>query len=145
MFRIFYLNVPIFSDLQALEEMDISESSNSSQENLNDCQVLRLANPITADILNNEILDNNKFSENTTFTTGTTSTKATNFHPLMFSPNSPRSPDFPDLIPEKPKSKHTNYEIHFNPEAHSTAVESESQEFLEKDMAIDYNEKLPGK
>lgn len=124
--------------------MDTSESSNSSQENMNECQVLRLANPITADILNNEVLDNKEYRDNTTFTTETTTAKATNFHPLMFSPNSPRSPDYPDLIPEKPKSKHTNYEMHFNPEAHSTALENESQEFLEKDT-MDINDKLHGK
>lgn len=124
--------------------MDISESSNSSQENMNECEVLRIAKPITADILNNEVLDNEKFTDNNTFINETTSTKATNFHPLMFSPNSPRSPDYPDLIPEKPKTKHANYEMRFNPEAHSTAVEGEYQEYLEKDLTIDYSEKLPG-
>lgn len=124
--------------------MDISESSNSSQENMNDCEVLRIAQPINADILNNEVLDNEKFTDNNTFMNGTTSTKATNFHPLMFSPNSPRSPDYPDLIPEIPKSKYPNYEMRFNPEAHSTAVEGEYQEYLEKDLTIDYSEKLPG-
>lgn len=125
--------------------MDISESSNSSgHEIINEYQVLRLANPITSDILNNEVLDNENFTDGTSYITNTVSIKATNFHPLMLSPNSPRSPDYPDLIPEKPKSKH-NYEMHFNPEAHSTALESESQEFLEKDLTIDYSEKLPGK
>lgn len=121
--------------------MDISESSNSSQENMNECEVLRLAKPVTADILNNEILDNEQFKDNNTFTAEST-TKSTNFHPLMFSPSSPRSPDYPDLIPEKPKTKHTNYENSFNPEAHSTAVEGEYKEILEKDLTIDYTEKF---
>lgn len=123
--------------------MDISESSNSSQENMS--EVLRLAKPITADILDNEVLDNEKFSDdNNTFITET-STKPTKFHPLMFSPTSPQSPDYPDLIPEKPKSKHTNYENNFTPAAHSTAVEEgEYRDILEKDLTIEYSEQLPG-
>lgn len=122
--------------------MDISESSNSSQENMN--EVLRLAKPIPADILNNEVLDNEKIGDvNNTFITET-STKATNFHPLMFSPSSPISPDFPDLIPEKPKGKHI-YENNFSPAAHSTAVEESGyRDILEKDLTIEYSEQLPG-
>lgn len=43
---------------------------------------------------------------------------ATDSHPLMFSPSSPITPDFPDLIPEKPKNRHfkplANSSIHGN-------------------------------
>lgn len=142
---IFYVSFNRFdsSDQQSTEQMDISEeSSNSSQENMHECQVsevLRLANPINADILNNEILDNKKFSDSTT---GTTSIEATNFHPLMISP---RSPDYPDLIPEKPKSnkQHINFEMHFNPQANSTELETESNEFLDRALPLNYSEQLP--
>lgn len=73
------------------------------------------------------------------------SQNATSFHPLM---NSPMSPDFPDLIPEKAKGKI------FKPQAHSSHLElelntAESQDSLEVKLnralsTCDYSEKLPG-
>lgn len=77
---------------------------------------------------------------------------ATNAHPLM---DSPISPDFPDLIPEKPKSKVLGYDKgNFKPEAHSSKVDlnvtEESQDSFESKLNLslpsfgDYNEKLPG-
>ncbi|KAJ8958772.1 hypothetical protein NQ314_006371 [Rhamnusium bicolor] len=136
------------------EKMDISETSDpSSHENTNTSQILRLSNPISSEILDNEILDNKKYDNTVIMEGNISSTKnATNSHPLMYSPTSPISPDFPDLIPEKPKTKHTNYEKqNFNPQAHSTAFENSaiSQELLENHFNIDlpideYNEKLPG-
>lgn len=132
--------------------MDISESSNSScAENSNESQVLRLANPLTSSILDNEVLDNKKYNENNTSTSNISSNNATNFHPLMFSPTSPISPDFPDLIPERPKLKLATHDKHFSTDAHSSVLENESQnsEELEKHFGIDYpleyDEKLPGK
>ncbi|KAJ8963102.1 hypothetical protein NQ318_018567 [Aromia moschata] len=133
--------------------MDISETSDpSSQENTNTSQVLRLSNSVKKGTLEDEVLDNKIYHENIPTERNISLTKnATNSHPLMHSPTSPISPDYPDLIPEKPKMKHTNYDKHnFHPQAHSTALENitESQESLENNFNIDlplddYNEKLP--
>lgn len=79
---------------------------------------------------------------------------ATNSHPLMESP-SPISPDFPDLIPEKPKNKLSNAEkLVFKPEVHSSELDlnasAESQDSFEGKLNFtlptlsEYSEKLPG-
>lgn len=73
---------------------------------------------------------------------------ATNSHPLMNSPGSSMTPDYPDLIPEQAKNKHK--ESKFYPQAHSTALEN-STEFCEtfdrhlNQPILEYDEKLPGK
>ncbi|KAJ8924442.1 hypothetical protein NQ315_007239 [Exocentrus adspersus] len=134
------------------EKMDISEASDeSSHETVNTSQVLRLSNPITT---TTEILDNrrpNTTNSDSILANRATSTakNATNSHPLMYSPTSPISADFPDLIPEKPKSRHYEKQT-FLPQAHSTALENstESQQSLDNQFNIDlplddYNEKLP--
>lgn len=77
---------------------------------------------------------------------------ATNSHPLM---DSPVSPDFPDLIPEKPKNKMSNYDrLIFKPEVHSSELDlnvtEESQDSFEGNLNFslpkfgEYSEKLPG-
>ncbi|XP_018576117.1 protein prune homolog 2 [Anoplophora glabripennis] len=131
------------------EKMDISDvSDESSHENTNTSQVLRLSNPITSEILDNERLDNIKYDHNNSVFSDrniSTTKNATNSHPLMYSPTSPKSSDFPDLIPEKPKAKKPS----FLPQAHSTALENstESHQFeyhFNIDLPMDeYNEKLP--
>lgn len=137
------------------EKMDISDvSDESSHENTNTSQVLRLSNPIDSEILDNERLDNNKYDHNNSVFSDrniSTTKNATNSHPLMYSPTSPISPDFPDLIPEKPKAKHYEKPT-FLPQAHSTALENstESQQSFENHLNIDlpmdaYSEKLPGR
>lgn len=73
---------------------------------------------------------------------------ATNSHPLMHSPGSAMSPDFPDLIPEQAKNKYK--EIKFNPQANSTALENsnDSCDSFQRQLnlpILDYDEKLPGK
>ncbi|CAH0551813.1 unnamed protein product [Brassicogethes aeneus] len=77
------------------------------------------------------------------------SQNATNSHPLMISPTSPISPDFPDLIPEKPKSKTNHEKNSFNPQAHSSTLGSNSdyQDIFDKqlnDSIGDYNDTLSG-
>lgn len=134
--------------------MDISDvSDESSHDNTTASQVLRLSNPITSEVLDNERLDNNKYDDNNSVLCdrNTSTTKnATNSHPLMYSPTSPIASDFPDLIPEKPKAKHYEKPT-FLPQAHSTALENntELQQSFENNFNIDlpldeYNEKLPG-
>lgn len=134
--------------------MDISDvSDESGHENTTTSQVLRLSNPITSEILDNERLDNNKYDDNNSVLCdrNTSITKnATNSHPLMYPPISAISSDFPDLIPEKPKMKHYEKPT-FLPQAHSTILENntESPESFENHFNIDlsldqYNEKLPG-
>ncbi|CAG9766231.1 unnamed protein product [Ceutorhynchus assimilis] len=71
---------------------------------------------------------------------------ATNSHPLMYSPGSAMSPDFPDLIPQQAKNKYK--EIKFNPQAHSTALENstDSCDSFERQLnqpILEYEEKLP--
>ncbi|KAK9891212.1 hypothetical protein WA026_013527 [Henosepilachna vigintioctopunctata] len=74
---------------------------------------------------------------------------ATNSHPLMYSPV---SPDFPDLIPEKPKRIHAvNNNVSFKPSAHSTALEdslescqsSHNSDSKVNEAYVGYNEVLP--
>lgn len=89
-----------------------------------------------------------------------TSQNATNSHPLMFSPNSPVSPDYPDLIPEKSRSKVTfgiPDKSWFAPETHSSPQlpegKNDIQEYrpfegnlnFELPTLEEYNEQLPGK
>lgn len=71
---------------------------------------------------------------------------ATNSHPLMYSPSSAMSPDFPDLIPEQAKNKYKEHK--FNPQAHSTALENstDSCDSFERQLnlpILEYDEKLP--
>ncbi|XP_030764815.1 protein prune homolog 2 [Sitophilus oryzae] len=71
---------------------------------------------------------------------------ATNSHPLMNSPGSSMSPDYPDLIPEQAKNKHK--ENRFHPEAHSTALETSTDlsDSFERQLnmpILEYDEKLP--
>lgn len=73
---------------------------------------------------------------------------ATNSHPLMHSPGSAMSPDFPDLIPEQVKNKYKEHK--FKPECHSTPPQTESELYdsFERQLnlpILDYDEKLPGK
>ncbi|EFA06589.2 protein prune homolog 2 [Tribolium castaneum] len=81
------------------DKMDISETSDtSSHEISNSSQVLRF-----------ECEQEKPDLDNATSSIKSVSLNATNSHPLMYTCTSPISPDFPDLIPEKPKSKHGNY------------------------------------
>lgn len=67
-------------------------------------------------------------------------TQSTNSHPLMCSSV---SPDFPDLIPEKPKRGHTNSD-QSNSFNLSTTL-GDSIESQNSDMAyLEYNEELTG-
>ncbi|XP_017784259.1 PREDICTED: protein prune homolog 2 [Nicrophorus vespilloides] len=142
------------------EKMDISEASDGSfpQYSVESTEpVLRLSEPLTIDN-DNERLDNSKqYEESSTIRTNknTSLTKnATNSHPLMYtSPRSPMSPDFPDLIPEKPKSRVLAYErYNFHPVAHSSGHLESSQESqdiqfdhlnLESPKLEDYTGSLP--
>ncbi|CAH2010810.1 unnamed protein product [Acanthoscelides obtectus] len=123
------------------EKMDISENSNtSSQENEDNSQVLILSGS-TKEVLDNAP-KNNLHEDNDSNKESTTTMNATNSHPLMKSPSPPLSPDFPDLIPEKPKAKHaSNF---FTPNAHSSYVENEtikSQENVDYELDLEkYNE-----
>lgn len=138
------------------EKMDISDTSEPSSQEINNPpshDVLRLANSQDTQ----EVLDNKKYNDNTTNLSNNKNTSsvqnATNSHPLMYSPTTPISPDFPDLIPEKPKTKHSSYDkVNFAPQAHSSIIEStlDSRETFENQLNIDlplesYSEKLPGK
>lgn len=72
---------------------------------------------------------------------------ATNAHPLM---ESPVSPDFPDLIPEKPKTRSSNHDkLIFKPEAHSSELDlNVTEESFEGKLNFslgEYSEKLPGR
>lgn len=135
--------------------MDISDTSVSPSQDINNPpshEVLRLSNTQNTE----EILDNKQHEDNTTnlpINKNTSSIQnATNSHPLMYSPTTPISPDFPDLIPEKPKTKHSSYDRqHFAPQAHSSIIEStlDSRESFENQLNLDlpldsYSEKLPG-
>lgn len=144
--------------------MDISDTSNSNSSQGYDTssQVLRLTNPV-----NNENLDNEKFDNDNISTTAqnknlSLTQNATNSHPLMYSPSSPISPDYPDLIPQKPKNKNNYANVDnksaFNPGAHSSANDADLEKSIgslensfEKQLDLDipilgeYNEKLPGK
>ncbi|KAF7283952.1 uncharacterized protein LOC143201562 isoform X1 [Rhynchophorus ferrugineus] len=71
---------------------------------------------------------------------------ATNSHPLMNSPGSSMTPDYPDLIPEQAKTKHK--ESKFYPQAHSTALENSTEfcESFDRQLnlpILEYDEKLP--
>ncbi|VEN60211.1 unnamed protein product [Callosobruchus maculatus] len=121
------------------EKMDISDNSNvSSQESEETGQVLRLSSS-TDQVLDNEVLSNKLNENNCTSKESTATMNATNSHPLMKSPSPPLSPDFPDLIPEKPKTKYGNS---FTPKAQSSYVENEMkpQESLDFDVDLEkYN------
>lgn len=117
--------------------MDISEATDTSNPNINSSsQDLKFESEQKA----------HDKSENPHLNKNISSTQnATDSHPLMFTCTSPISPDFPDLIPKKPKSKH--YEKHtVKPE---TAEEGTEYGSLEKQLHFDlplsqeYNE-LPG-
>lgn len=142
------------------EKMDISETSDAScNEECNSKDVLRLSKPLHTEPLDNESLDNKQYEDITRTKNHSVTKNATNSHPLMYSPISPISSDFPDLIPEKPKR--TSYQYYekqpFKPEAHSSAfnftatTESDSFQYpFEKSSNFDlplldeYSEKLPG-
>lgn len=70
--------------------------------------------------------------------------QATNSHPLMYSSV---SPDYPDLIPEKPKRGIPNIDQNnsFDPPAHSTGLEDSAEsQISQTDIAyLGYNEELP--
>ncbi|KAG5867291.1 hypothetical protein JTB14_031759 [Gonioctena quinquepunctata] len=110
------------------ENMDISENSDdhSSPDNIS---------------TSHPIIDHE--GNETTFSLDKSMSQAknaTNSHPLMYSPTSPISPDFPDLIP-KQANRFTGYEKHFNPNAHSSL--KESQESIDEFTIVEYDEKLP--
>lgn len=98
---------------------------------------------------NNKQIEDTKSNKNLCM-----SQNATNSHPLMFSPTSPISPDYPDLIPEKPKNKQsfTSYEKQrFQPEAHSSSLNldvhetSIDKQLIDEEVTLEnYNETLPG-
>ncbi|RZC37064.1 prune -like 2 [Asbolus verrucosus] len=110
--------------------MDISETSDTSSHEIStSSQILKLADVTDHNNLDNAILDNIKYGDATVASNKNVSStqNATNSHPLMYAGTSPISADFPDLIPEKPKSKHTNYDKQsFIPQAHNTALENPS-------------------
>lgn len=89
-----------------------------------------------------EKLDNDKHFNNSTKTMAIT-LNPTNSHPLMYSPTSPITPDYPDLIP-----KQANVEkLEFRPGGHSTVNNlEESTGSLEPELlGIDeYKDELPG-
>ncbi|KAJ3648732.1 hypothetical protein Zmor_020511 [Zophobas morio] len=107
--------------------MDISETSDaSSHDSNNSSQVLNFANSATH---KGDVLDNTKYDTSMLPNKNVSSTQnATNSHPLMYSCTSPISPDYPDLIPEKPKSKHSVYEKHtFKQDCHNSGFENISE------------------
>lgn len=132
--------------------MDISDDS--SQESFSSSQILPLGHSIGETF----VLNNKKNEDTLTLSNKNLSSEnATNSHPLMYSASckSPISPDYPDLIPEKPKSKHSHHEknLSFNPQAHSTTVENNStyhNDSFDKKLHFDvapieeYHQKLPG-
>ena len=130
--------------------MDISETSDaSSHDSNNSSQVLNFANSATH---KGDVLDNTKYDTSMLPNKNVSSTQnATNSHPLMYSCTSPISPDYPDLIPEKPKSKHSVYEKHtFKQDCHNSGFENisecgnyEKQFHFELPAPEQYNE-LPG-
>lgn len=126
--------------------MDISETSDtSSHENLESIQVLRLSNPISSEHLDNDTFDNT-LNDNAMLSNKNTtlSTTATNCHPLMMSPSSPISPDFPDLIPEKAKLKHFNNEKYLK-SLNTFKSENKSTEGVKVDFQIGkYEEPIAG-
>ncbi|KRT86779.1 CRAL-TRIO domain containing protein [Oryctes borbonicus] len=140
------------------EKMDISETSDTSvNEQCDSKDVLRLNKPIHTERLDNESVDNTQY-ENIIYSKNHSVTKnATNSHPLMYSPLSPISSGFPDLIPEKPKrAPYQYYEKHsFKPEAHSSAInyaatESDGYQYAFEEttnfdlpLLDEYTEKLP--
>ncbi|XP_048523476.1 protein prune homolog 2 isoform X2 [Dendroctonus ponderosae] len=71
---------------------------------------------------------------------------ATNSHPLMYSPSSNMSPDFPDVIPEQAKNKYK--EAKFHPEVQTAAFDNstDSCDSFERQLNLspsEYDEKLP--
>ncbi|XP_063905907.1 protein prune homolog 2 [Zophobas morio] len=109
------------------DKMDISETSDaSSHDSNNSSQVLNFANSATH---KGDVLDNTKYDTSMLPNKNVSSTQnATNSHPLMYSCTSPISPDYPDLIPEKPKSKHSVYEKHtFKQDCHNSGFENISE------------------
>lgn len=86
-------------------DLQISQNLNSSPtyDNTNDIDTINISNLETFTNHNNESSALNK---------SLSSQNATNSHPLMYSPTSPISTDYPDLIPEKPK--HRGYHNHGN-------------------------------
>ncbi|XP_019866016.2 protein prune homolog 2 isoform X2 [Aethina tumida] len=106
------------------------DNSDSSQDYLNSSQNSTL--PLQSDIVNE---NRDRLSNTVFFMNLSNSQNATNSHPLM-SPTSPVSPDYPDLIPEKPKAKSTHDRQNFNPKAHSTptpvSLEDEDDSFVRK-------------
>lgn len=131
--------------------MDISESQVPNQNYQNICEETQ------QNISNSNIYENNdKQAEdvvNKCNRNSCTTQNATNAHPLMFSPVSPISPDYPDLIPEKPKAKSYHEKQKFKPEAHSSvlhlnnteanAIDLTSKQTIEPSIET-YNETLPG-
>lgn len=143
------------------EKMDISEASDTSgNEQCNSKEVLRLNKPFHTERerLDNESLDNKQYEDITHSKNHSITKNATNSHPLMYSPISPISSQFPDLIPEKLKRASYQYyeKQSFKPEAHSSTFNcttSELDDFqytYEKTTNFDlplldeYTEKLPG-
>lgn len=70
----------------------------------------------------------------------------TNSHPLMYSPTSPITPDYPDLIPEKLKGKPNVDKIVVTNNLEESTDSSFEQHFkLALSELDDYKEELPGK
>lgn len=120
------------------------DNSDSSQDYLNSSQNSTL--PLQSDIVNE---NRDRLSNTVFFMNLSNSQNATNSHPLM-SPTSPVSPDYPDLIPEKPKAKSTHDRQNFNPKAHSTptpvSLEDEDDSFVRKlnEPLSEYDDTLSG-
>lgn len=104
--------------------------------------------PINEDQFHEAIIHEAKKNESTISRLLPLTENATNSHPLMHSPGSAMSPDFPDLIPEQVKNKYKEHK--FKPECHSTPPQTESELYdsFERQLnlpILDYDEKLPGK
>nr|XP_023017961.1 protein prune homolog 2 [Leptinotarsa decemlineata] len=111
------------------EKMDISETSDQSSPDNTSASHLMPSNPnVEYDADDENTILPNK---------GTSLVKnATNSHPLMYSPTSSISPDFPDVIPKHIK-RYPSYEKHFVPDAHSSMTEA-----LDLHLG-EYDESLP--
>lgn len=141
--------------------MDISDASNCSP-GYNDnfyatsIQVSRLSgagDPVSGlEKLDNDRHCNSSVSH-TNNKTMTIALNPTNSHPLMYSPTSPVTPDYPDLIPEKLKAKPNADKIVVNPGGRSVTnnLEESTDSSFEQHLKLalagleEYKEELPGK